>query len=203
VVEILERGDVRFFYRPKVQSAAPEAPFDHGVQAFFAVLSPAGRSRSHRRLRIGRKRMPLPKGEGSRRKAERFWGRVERVGSLDRVLGDQVEDSHYSTKTRGERFQPGARAVAHGCYAFVRHDDHTHFVYRIGDTDPDAPDEVVPPETASNVVLFERDDHAKAVWTTAGDPKRLDREGEELVLVGIEDDQLGIDLLAIEVTRGR
>jgi hypothetical protein len=194
VIEILERGDIRFFYRPKVQPADLDAPFEPGVQAFFAVLSPAG-SRAHRRVRIGRKRMPIPKVD-----RHRFWCRVERVGSLDRVLAGQVEDERYTTKTRGERYQPGARPIAYGCYAFVRHDDHTHLVYRLEGTEPDAPDEVRPPDAASNVILFERTDpKSKAIWTTEGDPRRLDQEGEELVLVGVDDDperELGIDLLA-------
>ena len=74
-----------------------------GVQSFFFVLSPE--HGVHRRVRVGRKRMPVPA-------SERFWARVERVGSLQRVLADQLADDFYTTKTRGERFQPGARAIA-------------------------------------------------------------------------------------------
>jgi hypothetical protein len=191
MVEVLERGDIQFFFRPTVRSAE-RADEPVGVQSFFVVLSPAG-GHVHRRVRIGRKRMPAPSGE-------RFWGRVERVGSLARVLGDQLEDEHYTTKTRGERYQPGARPIASGCYAFVRHEAHTHLVYRVEDSEPleDIPYEVRVPEAASNVVLFERTPPARALWTTNGYPAQLDQEGEELVLVGVGEDperSLGIEVL--------
>jgi hypothetical protein len=107
MVEVLERGDISFFYRPTVQPAdAPATTF--GVQSFFVVLSAA--HGTHRRVRIGRKRMPAMPGE-------RLWARVERVGSLQRVLADQLESEEYRTKTRGDRYQPGARPIR----ASVRH----------------------------------------------------------------------------------
>jgi hypothetical protein len=193
VVHVLERGDITFFYRPVVQPAEARS-FRAGVQSFFAVLGPAERA-LHRRLRIGRKRMPVTPGE-------RLWARVERVGSLDRVLADQLEAEHYRTKTRGERFQPEARPVAQGSYAIVRHDDHCHLVYRIEhhEEDEDIPDEVRVPDAASHLLLFERAAGAGAMWTVAGDPTQLDEEGAEIVLVGAEDEperELGIDILPV------
>ena len=186
---MLERGDIRFFYRPAVQPA--DAPVGAaGVQSFFVVLSTAG---GHRRMRIGRKRMPAPTGE-------RFWARVERVGTLQRVLADQLEAEEYTTKTRGTRYQPGARAIAESCYAFVRHADHVHLVYRVDRVEPDAPEEVRVPEAMSHIVLFERESPGRAIWTTAGEPSRLDEEGAELVLVGVDDEperELGIDVLPV------
>jgi hypothetical protein len=188
VVQVLERGDIAFFYRPVVQ-AAEAMSVRAGVQSFFAVLSPGGRP-LHRRLRVGRKRMP-------KRADERLWAVVERVGSLDRVVADQLEPEHYLTKTRGERYQPEARPVAQGCYAVVRHDDHCHFAYRIEhqEEDDDIPEEVRVPDAASHLLLFERAPGAGV----AGDPGLLDEEGAEVVLVGADDDperELGIDLLA-------
>ena len=104
------------------------------------------------------------------------------------------------TKTRGERVQPAARAIAHGCYAFVRHDDHTHLAYRVDEPElePDVPGEIRPPIAASLIVLFERTPPARATWTTVGDPALLDKEGYEVVLVGANDEperELGIDVL--------
>jgi hypothetical protein len=128
LIEVLERGDVMFLYRPTVQ-AADAREVEPGVQSFFLVMAPAGR-RLHRRVRVGRKRMPPPRA--------RFWARVERVGSLQQVLGDQLEDERYQTKTRGERFQPGARLIAQGSYAIVRHGDHCHFAYRVEAHDGDS-----------------------------------------------------------------
>ena len=188
MTEVVERGDISFFFRPAVQPA-DALEMTLGVQSFFVVLSTA--SGLHRRVRIGRKRMPAPTGE-------RFWARVERVGSLQRVLGDQLEDEHYTTKTRGDRYQPGARPIAQGCYAFVRHDDHIHLAYRIDMFDPDGPEEIRPAEAASHVVLFEAPARKRATWTTAGEPSRLDLQGEELVLVGVDEEperELGIEVL--------
>ena len=188
MTSVLERGDISFFFRPAVQPAdAVETTL--GVQSFFVVLSNA--RGTHRRVRIGRKRMPAPTGE-------RFWARVERVGSLQRVLADQLEAEQYTTKTRGERYQPGARPIAQGCYAFVRHDDHIHLVYRVDQQEDDAPEEVRVPEAMSHIVLFERVPRSRAVWTTEGDPSLFDEEGYELVLVGVDDEpeqELGIDVL--------
>src|SRR6185503_18963655 len=80
MVEVLERGDIGFFYRPRVQPAEALVATS-GVQSFFLVLSSA--HGTHRRIRIGRKRMPVKAGE-------RLWARVERVGSLQRVLGEEL-----------------------------------------------------------------------------------------------------------------
>ena len=185
MVSVLERGDISFFWKPSVLPAdALPGEVTPGVQAFFLVLSSGGK---HRRMRIGKKRLPAPTGE-------RLWARIERTGSLSRVIGDQVESERYTTKTRGERFQPGAEMIARGCYAFVQHDDHCHLVYRIDHTEPGVPEEVRVPETGSHIVLFERTT-GRAVWTTVGTPALLDEQGAECVLVG-GNDELGIDVLA-------
>jgi len=172
---VLERGDLRFFWTPSVQPAnAREVVL--GVQSLFAILSPE--HGAHRRLRIGKKRMP----SGPR---ERFWARIERVGSLQRVLGGKLEPEQYVTKTRGERFQPAARPVAAGVYQFERHRDHVHFRY---DVEPflfeDAPDDLQLPEHGDHLVLWKAPAQARAVWTPQGEPATLDGEGTQIVLVG-------------------
>jgi hypothetical protein len=190
MVEVLERGDISFFWKPSVVPAdALPGEIQAGVQAFFLVLSSGGQ---HRRMRVGKKRLPAPTGE-------RLWARIERTGSLERVIGDQVESEVYSTKTRGERLQPGAELIARGCYAFVQHDDHCHLVYRVDHSEPGVPEEVRVPEAGSFIVLFERTPPAKATWTTVGSPALLDEQGAECVLVGADDEperELGIDVLA-------
>lgn len=172
---VLETGDLQFFFQPKAQAADAEQ-FELGVQSLFAILSPA--SGVHRRLRIGRKRMPTSA-------RERFWCRIERVGSLDRVLGGKLEAEYYSTKTRGERYQPAARPIAQGTYSLIGHDDHIHFTYEV---EPfgfeDAPDELAVPAEGDHLMLFKAGPDAKATWSPRGSSDRLDREGEQLVLVG-------------------
>lgn len=169
---ILERGDLQFFFQPTVQAAdALDVPL--GVQSLFAILSPE--RGPHRRMRIGKKRLP----ENPR---DRFWARIERVGSLERVLGEKLEDEIYATKTRGERFQPGARPVARGTYEFKQHDDHVHFIY---DVEPfafeDAPDELHVPSHGDHRVLVKG---GKKTWTQAKVLDGIDERGFQLVLVG-------------------
>lgn len=172
--ELVECGDVQFFFRPMVQAA--EAPaYKLGVQSFFLILSsPHG----HRRLRIGKKRMPATR-------RERFWARIERVGSLQRVLGDSLEGERYATKTRGERYQPGARPIARGTYEIQRHDDHVHFRW---DAEPfpfeDAPEEIGLAEGGDHLVLFKNAGAGRAVWTQAPRLAVLDEEGAQIVIIG-------------------
>ncbi|HSR98553.1 MAG TPA: hypothetical protein VLM79_15955 [Kofleriaceae bacterium] len=193
MVDVLERGDISFFFRPRVQPA--DAPLtasvtDPGVQSFFLVLSTA--HGLHRRVRVGRKRMPVAAGE-------RLWARVERVGTLQRVLAGVLEAEEYATKTRGERYQPGARPIGQGAYALVRHDDHIHLAYRLDVLEPDVPDEARVPDSGNDIVLFERVPRERAVWTTEGEPDRLDEEGAEIVIVGVAGEpghELDDDVLA-------
>ena len=168
---VLEHGDIQFWFRPSVQPLEAER-YELAVQRFFVVLSPAG-SRTHRRLKIGKKRMPATS-------RERFWAVVERVGSLQRVLGDITEAETYTTKTRGERFQPAARPIASGTYELVQEDDHVRLSYTL---DRVSDDDVPPVDDASHLVLFEATD-GDATWSARGDIHALDVEGTEIVLVG-------------------
>jgi len=175
VVSVLERGDVRFFWTPSVQPAgAREVVL--AVQSLFAILSPD--RGAHRRLRIGKKRMPASP-------RERFWARIERVGSLDRALGGKLEPELYTTKTRGERFQPAARPIAEGTYAFEGHGDHVHFRY---DVEPlsfeDAPDDLAIAPHGDHVVLWKAPTGTRPTWSAAGDVATLDDEGTQIVLIG-------------------
>jgi len=173
-MEVLERGDITFFFRPTVQSP-DELEATLGVQSFFMVMGRDGGC--HRRVRVGKKHLPTRPGQ-------RFWARVERTGSLERVVGDQLDDAHYSTKTRGERYQPGARPIGAGTYEFLRHGDHIHFTYRLEELEPDAPDALQLPDEGDFLLLFENSGRSRAVWSVAGDPAQLDSEGTELVICG-------------------
>ena len=71
-VEILERGNIYFFYQPAVGEEAPKGLVD--VQRFHFVLSPERRD-LFRMITVGKKRLPEPDDAG-----QRFWGFVEKVG---------------------------------------------------------------------------------------------------------------------------
>lgn len=170
---VLERGDISFFWRPRVRGVE-ERRAPRGIQSLHMLMSPEGGP--HRRVRIGRNRLHGPRGA-------RFWAQVERVGGLERVIGDLMEGERYATKTRGERYQPPAEPVGTGAYALVRHDEHTHLVYRLWSREPGA--EIDVPEAGSFVLLYEAAPGARATWCAEGDARCLDRQGTEIVLVAI------------------
>jgi hypothetical protein len=122
-IAVLERGDVYFFYRPRVEEAAPEGLA--AVQRFFMVLSPHDKKR-YRLLIIGRKRLPASGDRG-----DRTWGFVEKASRTPRGLQEELAPATYRTKTRGERTQPTTRPAGEGVYGIVRHDDHTRLLYAL------------------------------------------------------------------------
>jgi hypothetical protein len=120
VSEVLESGEVFFFYRPRVGVTDVKDLSD--VQRLFLVLRPDGAQR-HRRMIVGRKRLPDPDSH------EREWAFVAEVTSDPAELRDDIERFEYETKTRGARVQPEARPAGEARYAIVDHDGHTHLAY--------------------------------------------------------------------------
>jgi hypothetical protein len=120
--EILEQGDLFFFYRPRV--GVEEVRSLDDVQRFFCVLEPDGRD-VFRRVVIGRKRLPQAEAH------EREWAFVAEVTQDAMRIRDDLERKTYETKTRGVRVQPEARAVGEGRYAVADHGGHTHLAYAL------------------------------------------------------------------------
>ncbi|HET8539710.1 MAG TPA: hypothetical protein VFL83_07545 [Anaeromyxobacter sp.] len=213
--EVLERGDVFFFYRPRVERHAPRGEED--VQRFLLVLAPDGR-RVFRIVAVGRKRMPDLGARGR----ERSWGWVAKVAGDRAEIELELRGYRYATKTRGEREQPSARPAGEGAYAVAHHGDHSHLAYALAR--PAAPGDVQRElgieAAASYVVAVKNPWHpaprpvglapeAEAAYPPdvqarfrdrrwgALEPAHLDREGAELLLVGADEDperELGIRL---------
>jgi hypothetical protein len=214
---VTERGDVFFFFRPRVERNAPRGEDD--VQRFLVVLSPDG-ARRLRLLTVGRKRLP---GAASTWR-ERSWGWVMRVAGSASELDDELRGYRYDTKTRGVRDQPPARPAGAGRYAIARHGAHSHLAYALAR--PEVPGPVqhdlgiessaslvvavknpwwpTPPSANAGLAaeaeaFFPADLQAAfrgRKWA-ALDPRHLDREGAELVLVGTRAEpeaELGIRL---------
>jgi hypothetical protein len=210
---ILERGEIFFFYRPRVNRETVEGPED--VQRLSIVLVPRGR-RVVRRLILGRKRLPDPE------RHERFWGFVDEVADRPQGVEDELDREDYQTKTRGLRVQPAARPAGEGVYGFVRHDDHTHLAYQlelphqpgevqrelniqreasyiIAVKNPQAPS---PPELRNPHLHVELPSELQRRFGSrrfidADPPALLDFEGIEFILIGAAGDvrqELGIDL---------
>jgi hypothetical protein len=214
--EVLERGNIYFFYRPKVDVQAAKSRED--VQRLYVVLRPH-RKRKYRLIVIGEKRLPSVTREGDRKS----WGFVEKVAGRAQDVEDELDPQAYRTKTRGERRWPAARPAGEGVYAIVRHGDHTHLAYELelpaepGEVqraldiaregsfivsvkNPEAPS---PPGLGLDVSRRAR--YPKTLRERFGDrrfidldpPDLLDHEGSELLLIGASDDvsgELGLEL---------
>ncbi len=117
--QMLEYGDICFFYRPKVGSEQVKSIND--VRRFFMVMTPEGRERKkqkqlYRLFVIGKKSLPeIRKSEA--RASERYWARV----------GGLFQDANELTKELlSDEFRQGdaARPVGEGKYAIVKHQTH-------------------------------------------------------------------------------
>jgi hypothetical protein len=120
--EILEHGDIYFFYRPKVDTEEAEGLDD--VQRFHVVLRPHGRG-LFRLITIGRKRLP------DIGQHERTWGFVDMVAKSAREIEQALRQQSYDTKTRGQRTRPAARPAGEGVYALVQAGSKLFLVYEL------------------------------------------------------------------------
>jgi hypothetical protein len=125
---LLERGEMSFLYRPRVETFQPEGMDD--IQRLLLVLCP-DRKRLYRVIAIGRKRMPSPAPH------ERFWGFVDLVLDSPQDLRAALDAQTYGTKTRGVRHLPAAMKVAGGRYQIVWHGQHAHLEYDLSSNEAD------------------------------------------------------------------
>lgn len=215
-VETLEKGNIYFLYRPRVEHEHPKGLED--VQRFYCVLSPHGEHR-YRLILIGHQQLPDPAASGR----ARFWAFVSMVRDDPKQIADELGEYEYETKTRGHRHQPAARPAGEGIYQLVRHGDHTHLVYAL--ELPDEPGKVQHDlgihEQASYIITVKnptkpspakaglpKHDELKFPQTlqkkfadrrfvSVDTPEFLDHEGAELVLIAAAEDvtaELGIEL---------
>jgi hypothetical protein len=217
VADVLERGHIYFFYRPRVHAEGAKSLDD--VRRLYVVFSARRRRRVYRLVIIAEKRLPSVTGDGDRRS----WGFVEKVAARPDEIEDELDPKAYETRTRGERVVPPARPAGEGVYAIARHEGHTHLAHllelprRTGDVQRalNIPDEgsyvlsVKNPEAASPPgagldesrrarypkALFERFRGRRFI--PVDPPELLDYEGAEILLIGAAKDvrsELGIEL---------
>jgi hypothetical protein len=127
--EILEQGDIYFFYRPKVRTEEVKSIDD--IRRFFIVTAAEEqrvenktekRSHLYRLIVVGKKSLPeIRKSEA--RRSERYWARV----------GGIFEDSKELTKELlSDEFRQGdvARPVGEGKYAIIKkNQNHAELAY--------------------------------------------------------------------------
>jgi hypothetical protein len=209
----LERGDIFFFYRPRVDTMEVRSLED--VQRFFFILHPEPSTR-FRRVIIGSKRLPRPD------RHERAWAFVAEVAEGPPPLLDELRDTEYETKSGRRRVQPEARPVGEGRYTIVDHEGHSHLAYalehpqqpgeaqRAMQIEPEAsyiaavrnPDTPAPPGLALSGRAPALPEHLRERFgdrrfAPLDTPEWLDYERVELVLIGAlraATRELGIDL---------
>jgi hypothetical protein len=215
VADVLERGTVHFFFRPRVERHQPSGEDD--VQRFIVVLAPEAR-RLYRLLLVGRKRLP----DVARHGKERHWAWVAKVAGDPADIEVELRGYRYGTKTRGERDQPSARPAGDGEYVIARHGDHSHLAYALVRPDPIGPvqHELGIAASASYVAAAKNPEWPSPPDAGLGDeqtayyppdlqrrfrgrrwaalePAHLDRDGAEIVLIAATEDperELGIRL---------
>jgi hypothetical protein len=122
MTKILERGDIFFLYRPKLNAISVHSLGD--IQRFYTVLKPDAKN-LFRRIIIGRKRLT------DIQKHERTWGFVDLVTRSAEQLDEELDPQRYLTKTRGERLEPAGRPAGEGVYLIACHENHTHIAYAL------------------------------------------------------------------------
>jgi hypothetical protein len=127
--EVLEYGDIYFFYRPKVGS--PKVKSIGDVRRFFMVTAPeetttkSYREKTHRQLYrlfvIGKKSLPEIRTSEAR-SSERYWVRVGGIFERPEELTKEL---------LSDEFRKGdlARPVGEGKYAIVKHQNHAEIAY--------------------------------------------------------------------------
>lgn len=204
---IVERGNIYFLYRPKVRDPEEERSVEGigDVERFYMVLRSEQGSRLVRLMVIGRKRLP---DIGDH---ERNWGFVEKIARSAKELEEELERGSYETKTRGERIRPAVRPAGEGIYALVQKGRNLHLAYVLELPDDPGPVQkqlkiapegsfvisVKNPEKGSppNVGLrpSQEAEYPKELQKefrdhrfATEDPRLLDYEGAEFVLIGAE-----------------
>ncbi|MGE5308912.1 MAG: hypothetical protein ACM3OC_07500 [Deltaproteobacteria bacterium] len=128
-VNVMEKGLLYFFYRPKVMPAGAQA-HPHGlqdVQRLYMIMHPRQPKGSFRLIIVGHKKMPLPSVRGHKR----FWGFIDDVSPNAVRIQQDTGGNVHATKTRGVERQPVARPAGEGEYELLRHGDHTHLVFKL------------------------------------------------------------------------
>ncbi|KAJ8759961.1 hypothetical protein K2173_010817 [Erythroxylum novogranatense] len=120
--KIYERGDISFFYRPKVDREEAHSPDD--VQRLYIEVN-IEKEPLLRFIVMGRKSLPDP-----RKRSQTYWG----------FFG--LEE--YDPSTRGHRHKPPARAMGEGVTCRM----HTHLIYKLEFPPKDKEDE---PQESLNI----------------------------------------------------
>ena len=145
-VEVLEKGDIFFFYRPKAKviddGSGGDVKSIEDIRRFFMVTATAanteneqqqqfdgtnsktpkeGESPRYRLFVIGKKSLPEIRTTEARR-SERYWAKVGGIFENPQELTGELLSDEF-------RKGDAARPVGEGKYAIVKHQDHAELAY--------------------------------------------------------------------------
>jgi hypothetical protein len=216
--EIIEQGDIFFFYRPKVGTEEVKGIKD--VQRFYMIVLPEDNNK-YRLFLIGQKQLPEIV-EGKSTSEEKNWALNILTTSNPDDIHKELMPSEYTTETRGKRRLAAAAPVGEGKYTIVKHGNHTELAYILelpeipGPTQREFeikkeasyiisvknPDVKVPGFAASE----KNPEYPKALkekfgdkrWINVDEPDLLNYENTQLLLIGAKkkniEEELGVDI---------
>jgi hypothetical protein len=216
--EIIEQGDIFFFYRPKVGAEEVEGVKD--IQRFYIVTSPEDNNK-YRLFLVGQKQLPEIV-EGKSTSEEKNWALNILITSNPDDIQKELMPAEYNTETRGKRRLSAAAPAGEGKYVIVKHDNHTELAYILelpeipGPTQREFeikkeasyiisvknPDVRVPGFAASE----KNPEYPKTLkekfgdrrWINVEDPGLLNYENTQLLLIGARkkdvEEELGVDI---------
>jgi hypothetical protein len=222
--EVIEHGDIFFFYRPKV--GTEEVKDVEDVQRFYMVTAPeengnSNKNNIYRLFLIGQKQLPEIV-EGKSTSKERNWALNTLTTSNAEDIHKELLPAEYVTETRGKRRLGAAAPAGEGKYSIVKHDGHTELAYILelpevpGPTQREFeirkeasyiisvknPKVKVPGFTASEKApdypkhLMEKFGDRR--WINVDDPDLLNYENVQVLLIGARkkdvEEELGIDI---------
>ena len=123
--DIIEQGDIFFFYRPKVDTEEVEGLKD--VQRFYMITAPENNTK-YRLFLIGQKQLPEIV-EGKSTSEEKNWALNTLTTSNPEDIEKELMPAEYITKTRGKRRLAAAVPAGEGKYVIAKHDNHTELAY--------------------------------------------------------------------------
>src|SRR5919107_2423568 len=130
-IEIIEQGDIFFFYRPKVDTEEVKDIKD--VQRFYMVTAPEEEEEEkkndiYRLFLIGQKQLPEIV-EGKSTSEEKNWALNILTTSNPDDIHKELLPAEYTTETRGKRRLAAAAPAGEGKYTIVKHQNHTELAY--------------------------------------------------------------------------
>jgi hypothetical protein len=222
-IEIIEQGDIFFFYRPKIDTEEVKDIKD--VQRFYMVTTPEEEEKNdiYRLFLIGQKQLPEIV-EGKSTSEEKNWALNILTTSNPDDIHKELLPAEYTTETRGKRRLAAAAPAGEGKYTIVKHENHTELAYLLelpeipGPTQREFeikkeasyiisvknPDVKVPGFAAvsSNKKLEYpkrlKDKFGDKRWISIEDPQLLNYENIQVLLIGARkkdvEEELGIDI---------